>query len=88
MLELSPAFSDTTFEEIALDCSLEHFFRYGNQNPAKTLSVVSNVDITDMSDVAMSSFGKKSFNAFLAAQSFFFRKSIWRFLFHFRYLER
>ena len=83
MLEPSPAFTDAAFQKVALDSSFEKFLGNRDKKTVCFLAVVCCVDEADVTHAAMSSFGKKSFNAFLAAQSFFFRKSIRRVCFHF-----
>ena len=75
MLEPSPAFPDTPFQEVALDSSLEKFLRDGYEDAAEVFAVPCGEDISDGAVAAMSSPGKKTVYAFLATQSFFFRKS-------------
>ena len=76
MLESTPAFSDPAFEEVALYRSLEQFLRYGDKYSVALLSVIGKIDVAHRAGVAVLSAGKKPFDALLAAQSFFFRKSI------------
>ena len=84
MLELPPTLADAPFEQIALYSSFEELLRYGNENSIAFLSGVIHVYIADIADVSMSALGKKSVNAFLAAQSFLFGKGI-RPLLHFSF---
>ena len=76
MLESSPAFADAAFQKVAFYCSFEKFLRDRNKQAVCILPVVCCIDEADITHATMSSSGKKLFDAFLAAQSFFFRKSI------------
>lgn len=72
----APRFADASFQEVALDGSLEQFLGNGNQNAVECFAVVCQMDIAKRTGTAMPASGKKSFDGFLAAQSFLFRKSI------------
>ena len=77
VFESTPAFADTSFEQVALYSPFEEFLRNGNQDAAEFFSVVCSMDITDRAYTSVSAFSKKSLDGFLAAQSFFLRKIIW-----------
>ena len=83
MFEPSPAFTDASFQKVAFYCSFEKFLWNRDQQAVCVLPVVCCIDEADVTHAAMSSSGKKSVDAFLAAQSFFFRKSIRRVCVHF-----
>ena len=82
MLEPSPAFADAAFQKVAFYSSFEKFLWNRDKQAVGVLPVVCCIYEADLSDAAMLSFGKKPFNAFLAAQSFFLRKSIRRVCVH------
>ena len=82
-LEPSPALPDAPLEQIALYCPFEKFFRNRNQDAVVVFSGIVQTDIAQLSCMAVSAPGKKSFYAFLAAQSFVFRKGICDFCVHF-----
>ena len=67
MLEMSPAFTDASFQKIAFYCSLEKFLWYGNKYAALVFAIVRQVPEADRSGIAKPASGKKSFYAFLAA---------------------
>ena len=73
---LSPALADPTLEQIALYRSLEQLFRNRNHDPVEVLSVPGSEYVAQMTGISMPSLGKKAVNAFLAAKSFFFWKSV------------
>ena len=83
MLESSPAFADAAFQKVAFYRSFEKFLRNRDKQAVCLLLAVRCIDEADVTHAAMSSSGKKSFDAFLAAQSFFLRKSIRRVCVHF-----
>ena len=76
MLELSPAFTDTTLQKVALDSPLEEFLGYGYKDSGLFFSIVRKISVAESADIAMSAMGKKPVYASLATQSFLFRKSI------------
>ena len=49
VFESSPAFPYTTFQQVALDCSLEVLFRDRNKKTAMVKTVIRYVDISDRS---------------------------------------
>ena len=83
MLEPSPAFADAAFQKVAFYSSFEKFLWNRDKQAVCVLPVVCCIDEADITHAAMSSSGKKSFDSFLAAQSFFLRKSIRRVCVHF-----
>ena len=91
MFQFAPAFANASFQKVAFDGSLEEFFWNGDQYAVERFPVICHVDVTEWTDTAVTTTGKKSFNGFLAAQSFLFRKSIRCLPVHFEtcfYLER
>ena len=82
VLLLSIAFSDSSFQQIALYSTLEELFRYGYHDPVLFVSCAFEAEVAHVRYIAMLAFGKKLRNAGLAAQSFFFRKSITGICFH------
>ena len=82
VLLLSIALADSSFKQIALYSTLEELFRYGYHNPVLFVSCAFEAEIAHVRYIAMLAFGKKLRNAGLAAQSFFFRKSITGICFH------
>ena len=82
VLLLSIAFADSSFQQIALYCALEELFRYGYHDPVLFVSGAFEAEIAHVRHIAVLTFGKKLRNAGLAAQSFFFRKSITGICFH------
>ena len=76
VLLLSIAFADSSFQQIALYCALEELFRNGYHDPVLFVSSAFEAEIAHVRHIAVLTFGKKLRNAGLAAQSFFFRKSI------------
>ena len=82
VLLLSIALSDSSFKQIALYGALEELFRYGYHDPVLFVSGAFEAEIAHVRHIAVLAFGKKLRNAGLAAQSFFFRKSITGICFH------
>ena len=82
VLLLSIAFADSSFQQIALHSTLEELFRYGYHDPVLFVSGAFEAEVAHVRYIAMLAFGKKLRNAGLAAQSFFFRKSITGICFH------
>ena len=82
VLLLSIAFADSSFEQIAFYGALEELFRYGYHDPVLFISCAFEAEIAHVRHIAVLTFGKKLRNAGLAAQSFFFRKSITGICFH------
>ena len=82
VLLLSIALADSSFKQIALYGALEELFRYGYHDPVLFVSGAFEAEIAHVRYIAMLAFGKKLRNAGLAAQSFFFRKSITGICFH------
>ena len=82
VLLLSIAFADSSFKQIAFYGTLEELFRYGYHDPVLFVSGAFEAEIAHVRYIAMLAFGKKLRNAGLAAQSFFFRKSITGICFH------
>ena len=82
VLLLSIALADSSFKQIALYSTLEELFRYGYHDPVLFVSGAFEAEIAHVRYIAMLTFGKKLRNAGLAAQSFFFRKSITGICFH------
>ena len=82
VLLLSIAFADSSFQQIALYSTLEKLFRYGYHDPVLFVSGAFEAEIAHVRYIAVLAFGKKLRNAGLAAQSFFFRKSITGICFH------
>ena len=76
VLLLSIALADSSFKQIAFYGALEELFRYGYHDPVLFVSGAFEAEIAHVRYIAMLAFGKKLRNAGLAAQSFFFRKSI------------
>ena len=76
VLLLSIALSDSSFKQIALYGALEELFRYGYHDPVLFVSCALEAEIAHVRHIAVLAFGKKLRDAGLAAQSFFFRKSI------------
>ena len=82
VLLLSIAFADSSFQQIALYSTLEELFRYRYHDPVLFVSGAFEAEIAHVRHIAVLAFGKKLRNAGLAAQSFFFRKSITGICFH------
>ena len=82
VLLLSIALADSSFKQIALHSTLDELFRYGYHDPVLFVSGAFEAEIAHVRYIAMLAFGKKLRNAGLAAQSFFFRKSITGICFH------
>ncbi len=76
MLLSAPAFPYPSFEQIALDGALEQLFGHRHHDAAECLAVVRLPDIAESRHTSVTPLGKKLFDAGLAAQSFFFGKSI------------
>ena len=70
MLEVSPTFADAAFQKVAFDSPLEEFFRDGYEYAAVLLTIVEKISVAQCTYAAMPATGKKSFDAFLAVQSF------------------
>ena len=88
MLELSPAFADASLEQIPFYCSFEKFLGYGDKYAVTLLTVTICEYVAYGTATAMFSFGKKTLYAFLAAQSFCFRKSICGLFCHYQFFAR
>ena len=82
VLLLSIAFADSSLQHITLYGTLEELFRYGYHDPVLFVSGAFKAEIAHVRHIAVLTFGKKLRNAGLAAQSFFFRKSITGICFH------
>ena len=63
----SPAFPDPSFEQVSLDCSLKQFLGYRYQNTVAGFPASCRIDVAELAKIAMPAFGKKPFDAFLAA---------------------
>ena len=82
VLLLSIAFADSSFQQIAFYGTLEELLRYGYHYSVLFISCAFEAEVTHVRHIAVLTFGKKLRNAGLAAQSFFFRKSITGICFH------
>ena len=82
MLLLSPAFADAPLKKIPFYSSLEKLFRNRYKDAVVWQAIILAIDVAQLGHIAMTPSGKKPFNVGLAAQSFFFRKSITNFPFH------
>lgn len=82
MFLLSPALTDSSLQKITLDCSLEEFLRYGNDNAVRSAVCSIQTLPADARHTAVLASGKKLRDGRLAAQSLFFRKSITDLPFH------
>lgn len=49
VFESSPAFPYTTFQQVALDCSLEVLFRYRNKKTAMIKTVIRYINVSELS---------------------------------------
>ncbi len=81
VLLLPVAFSDPAFQQIAFYGSFKELLRNGYYNTVRIRSRVLEVDEAHSGHTALLA-GKKSGYCRLAAQSFFFRKSITELIFH------
>ena len=82
MLLLTPTFADAAFEKISLYGSFKELLRYRNHDTVNTALSSIKTQVTYARHTAMLTFGKKLRDGCLAAQSFFFRKSITSLPFH------
>ena len=76
MLLTTPAFTYPALQKIALYRSLEGFFGNRDHHTVKFSILSTKAKIPHARHIAVLSFGKKLGDGRLAAQSFFFRKSI------------
>ena len=83
VLLFSIAFADAALEKIAFDGSFEQFLWDGNHETVHIIACSLAAEITQPLHIAMLTLGKKHRDAYLAAQSFFLRKSIAGLLLHF-----
>ena len=82
VLLLSIAFAYSSLEQVALYSTFEELFRYGYHDPVFLVSCALEAEKAHVRHIAVLAFGKKLRDAGLAAQSFFFRKSITGICFH------
>lgn len=76
VLLLSPCLSDTSFAEVALDCSLEYLLGYGYENPGMLTPGIFAYQVSHARNCSVTTFGKQLADKCLAAESFFFLKCI------------
>ena len=70
MLQVSPAFTDAAFQEIALYSPFEELLGNRYEYAAFVFPIAGKISVAQRTHAAILAFGKKSFNAFLAVQSF------------------
>ena len=76
MLLLAPAFSDSTFEQIAFYSSFEQFFRYRHHDSVCIRPGIGHIQKSQPGNIPVLPFGKELSNGGLATESFLFRKGV------------